>query len=80
MFSYGDEEINGISENTKRIDFAVQSGKGYLQITAGKDANVRINSLNGMQVASEQMAAGDTRTINLASGVYIINGMKVIVK
>lgn len=80
LVAFGEEETNGISENTKRIDFAVQSGKGYLQITSGNDANVRINSLNGMQVATEQMSAGDTRTINLPSGIYIVNGMKVIVK
>ena len=80
MFSYGSEETDGISDIAKRIDFALQSGKGYLQIISGKDANVRINSLNGMQIATEQMSAGDTRTINLPSGVYIVNGMKVIVK
>ena len=80
MFSYGSEVTDGISDIAKRIDFAVQSGKGYLQITSGNDANVRINSLNGMQVATEQMSAGDTRTINLPSGIYIVNGMKVIVK
>ena len=80
LFSYGEEETNGISENTKCIDFAVQSGKGYVKITAGKDANVRINTLNGMQMAKEQISAGDTRTINLPSGIYIVNGKKVIVK
>lgn len=80
LVNFGDEEISGISENTKRIDFAVQSGKGFLQISSGKDANVHINSLNGMQIVKEQMSAGDTRTINLPAGVYIVNGMKVIVK
>ena len=80
MVSFGDEDVNGISENTKRIDFAVQSGKGNLQITSGKDASVRICTLNGMMVSNEQMIAGETRTVNLPSGVYIVNGMKVIVK
>ena len=80
MFSYGDEETDGVSDIAKRIDLAVQSGKGYVRITAGKDANVRVSTLNGMQMAKEQMYAGDTRTINLPSGIYIINGMKIIVK
>lgn len=76
---FGDE-TDGISDVSNRIDFAVQSGKGYVEITSGKDANVRITSLNGMLIAIEQMSAGETRTINLPSGVYIVNGMKVIVK
>ena len=80
MFSYGDEETDGVSDIAKRIDLAVQSGKGYVRITAGKDANVRVSTLNGMQMAKEQMYEGDTRTINLPSGIYIINGMKIIVK
>lgn len=80
MFSYGVEETDGVSDIAKRIDLAVQSGKGYVRITAGKDANVRVSTLNGMQMAKEQMYAGDTRTINLPSGIYIINGMKIIVK
>ncbi len=74
------EETDGIKDLANRIDFAVQSGKGYVEITSGKDANVRITSLNGMQIAIEQMSSGETRTINLPSGVYIVNGMKVIVK
>ena len=80
MFSYGSEETDGISDIAKRIDFAVQSGKGYIQITSGKDSDVRIFTLNGMKIATEQMSAGDTRIVNLPSGVYIVNGMKVIVK
>ena len=80
MFSYGDEETDGVSDIAKRIDLAVQSGKGYVRITAGKDANVRVSTLNGMQMAKEQMYEGDTRTITLPSGIYIINGMKIIVK
>ncbi len=80
LFSYGSEETDGISDIAKRIDFAVQSGKGYIQITSGRDSDVRVFTLNGMQIAEEQMSAGDTRIINLPSGVYIVNGMKVIVK
>ena len=80
MFSYGSEETDGISDIAKRIDFAVQSGKGYIQITSGKDSDVRIFTLNGLQIATEQMSAGDTRIVNLPSGVYIVNGKKVIVK
>ncbi|MCR5130269.1 MAG: hypothetical protein K6C10_02265 [Prevotella sp.] len=80
LFSYGSEETDGISDIAKRIDFAVQSGKGYIQITSGKDSDVRIFTLNGMQIAAEQMSAGDTRIVNLPSGAYIVNGKKIIVK
>ena len=80
MFSYGSEETDGISDIAKRIDFAVQSGKGYIQITTGKDSDVRIFTLNGMKIANELMSAGESRKVSLPSGVYIVNGMKVIVK
>lgn len=80
MFTYDNEETSGIRENTKRFDFAVQSGKGYLQVTTGKDSNIRIYTLNGMKVAAELMQAGETSTFNVPAGVYIVNGMKIIVK
>lgn len=80
MFTYGSDEVNGISELTKRLDFAVRSGKGYLEITSGKDANVRISNLGGMLIDKEQMMAGETRIVNVPAGVYIVNGVKIIVK
>ena len=62
------------------LDFAVRSGKGYLEITSGKDANVRISNLGGMLIDKEQMMAGETRIVNVPAGVYIVNGVKIIVK
>ena len=61
-------------------DLMVRSGKGYIQFTSDKDQTVNILSLNGTSYSRVTMNAGDSKTISLPAGVYVVNNVKIIVK
>lgn len=61
-------------------DLAVRSGKGFIEITSTKDQTVNVLSLNGTSYSRVIMNAGDSKTVNLPAGVYVVNNVKIIVK
>ena len=73
-------ETDAIAEMPKRVDLAVTSGNGYLSMTSAIDQTVNVRSLNGMSVGELNMRAGDSRSINLPAGIYLVNNVKIIVK
>ncbi len=75
-------DLDGIRDMAKVYapDLAVKSGKGYIQFTSDKDQTVNILSLNGTSYSKVTMNAGDSKTINLPAGVYVVNNVKIIVK
>ena len=73
-------DTDAIVEMPKRIDLAVRSGKGYLLMTSAIDQTVNVRSLNGMSVGELNMRAGDSLSINLPAGIYLVNNVKIIVK
>lgn len=60
--------------------FALSADGGTLQIAAGRDISARITTLTGQTVMAADMPAGTTRTLTLPAGVYMVNGVKVLVK
>lgn len=74
-------EGTGIDDNWKaKADLMIRSDKGCLTITATKAQEVAIFSANGTCVAKASMQGSDTQTINLPSGVYVVNNVKIAVK
>ena len=61
-------------------DLAVRSGKGFIQMTSDKSQMVDIRSLNGTSYSMVNMNAGDSKTVKLPAGVYLVNNVKIIVK
>ena len=53
---------------------------GAVVVESSKDALVRIYNTAGSLIRSEQVAAGKTRIDSLNRGIYVVNGVKVIVK
>ena len=58
----------------------VKTGKGVITVGSATDNQVRIYGLNGVNVVSDNLNCGDERTYAVPSGVYVVNGVKVIVK
>lgn len=73
----GTTGIDGVAE---RPDLMVVPGYGAITMTSSIDQNVRVNSLSGVLVDNAKLQAGESRTINVPAGVYVINGVKIIVK
>ena len=53
---------------------------GAVVVESSKDALVRIYNTAGSLIRSEQVAAGKTKIDSLNRGIYVVNGVKVIVK
>ena len=70
--------IDDVLNNT--ADLKVVSGRGTLTLTSAKDQAVTITALNGARVNKVSLSAGETRTVSLPAGVYILNNTKIIVK
>lgn len=63
-----------------RGGFAFSAHDGQLTVTAQGDMTATVRNINGQAVESIKLKAGDSRTIQLPGGVYVVNGKKVIVK
>lgn len=59
---------------------SVVAGQGKVTITSDKAQTILVVSTSGAVVARQQVAAGETTSIYLVPGVYIVNGKKVAVK
>ena len=78
---YGDNwNTTGIADLTNRPDLAVKPGQGSITFTAGSDRHVKVFNVNGVTAKSVFIKAGETKSVSIPSGVYIINGVKIIVK
>ena len=75
-------ETDGIIDRTisQVPDLAVRSGKGFIQMTSAKDQVVNVFSLNGTSYSRLMLNAGDSKTVTLPAGVYVVNNVKIIVK
>ena len=78
---YGENELpTGIGEVTEKPDMAVIAGNGSLTFATTTDRQVQVFNTDGTTVNRLSMKAGETRTITLPAGIYIVNGKKIIVK
>ena len=64
----------------KNMDMSLRAGKGTITVAAAEDCNVHINGINGISRHNLDMNAGETRTISVPAGVYVVNGVKILVK
>ena len=82
MFGENDEMggTNGITDVQRDADLAIIPGKGTITIMARADKDVTIHNVRGITVNKCNLRAGDSETINVPAGVYVINGVKMVVK
>ena len=70
----------GINSLGMNPDLQVVPGNGMITLTSTIEQNVRVHSTSGVLVNNAKMQAGETQTIHVPAGVYVINGVKIIVK
>ncbi len=73
-------DIDAITANKDAQGFAISTSKGHLTLHATLPLQARICNINGQNVTTIYLNAGETRTISVASGIYLINGTKVMVR
>lgn len=73
--------IDNATENTTTsAGFMFSAETGKLTITATKDLRTNIRNINGQTIDTTSLKAGETRTVALPSGIYMVNGTKVVVR
>ena len=81
--SFDDNTATGISivgQDAGKGGLTITSGNSSLTLYAGRDASVVVASATGTLVGRYSMKQGDRKTLSLPSGLYVVNGNKVVVK
>lgn len=77
-----DDIITGICGVTagdgKALDITV--GNGQINVTANAATTLQIHTLAGQIVAKGRLDRGESRSVSVPQGIYIVNNVKVVVK
>lgn len=83
-YDLDDMQSMGITTDLDKVgtrpDLMIRSDRGMLTITASRSQDVVIRSVNGMMVKNTNVEAGNTTTVALPAGIYIVNNAKITVK
>lgn len=79
---FGENTTTGINDLTDKAvaDLVAIPGRGTITFKATADNDVQIVNVNGTKVGRVVIGAGETQTVNVPAGLYIVNGAKLIVK
>ncbi len=70
-------DITGLKKATAAEGFTYATGKGTISLTAGNATHVSIVDVQGRSLFSQNVQG--SKTVHLTTGVYLVNGNKVIV-
>ena len=83
-YDLDDMQSMGITTDLDKVstkpDLMIRSDRGLLTITASRTQDVVIRSVNGMVVKDTNVEAGNTTTVALPAGIYLVNNTKITVK
>ena len=79
-FIVGENNTTGIVDLEKKNFSGITTGDGTITITSNAAGTYRIFSAAGQNANTVVLKAGETRTVNVPAGVYLVNGVKVLVK
>lgn len=74
------EATSGIADASAQPDLAVTAGKGTLTLTSTVDQTVLVISAAGFTACRLFLLAGNSQTVALPAGVYVVNGVKLVVR
>ena len=81
IFGEGEGNTDAVRDlRQQNADLAVKAGRGTLTITSTIDNRVRIASLSGVSHYNLAVGAGETKTVSVPAGIYVVNGVKILVK
>lgn len=80
IYDDSNDEVTGIANLQTHPNLAVQAGNGTITFAATVDSKVNVYTVTGTLANSVSIKAGNTETINVPAGMYVVNGVKIIVK
>jgi sialidase-1 len=81
VFDENDVTTTGISDvSAAEGDLTVSTGHGTMTLTAASATRYATYTVGGQLVARGMLGAGETRSLAVPAGVYVVNNQKVVVR
>ena len=81
VFDENDVTTTGISDvSATEGDLMVSVGHGTMTLTAASATRYATYTVGGQLVARGMLGAGETRSLAVPAGVYVVNNCKVVVR
>lgn len=73
-------DIQEVTSKTTNAGFVFSSQAGQLTVKATKDLRVNVRNVSGQTIDVKALKAGESHSVKLPSGIYVVNGTKVLVR
>lgn len=73
-------DIQGVTSNATNAGFVFSAQAGQLTVKATKDLRVNVRNVSGQTIDVKALKAGESHSVKLPSGIYVVNGTKVMVR
>lgn len=72
--------ISQVAVDAVDAGFDCSANSGMLTVKATKDVRVSVRAINGKTLGVASLRAGDSRSFSLPTGIYVVNGSKVVMR
>lgn len=73
-------DIQEVTTDAINAGFVFSSQAGQLTVKATKDLRVNVRNVSGQTIDVKALKAGESHSVKLPSGIYVVNGTKVMVR
>lgn len=73
-------DIQEVTSKATNAGFVFSSQAGQLTVKATKDLRVNVRNVSGQTIDVKALKAGESHSVKLPSGIYVVNGTKVKVR
>lgn len=73
-------DIQEVTSKATNAGFVFSSQAGQLTVKATKDLRVNVRNVSGQTIDVKVLKAGESHSVKLPSGIYVVNGTKVMVR
>lgn len=73
-------DIQQVTSKATDAGFVFSSQAGQLTVKATKDLRVNVRNVSGQTIDVKALKAGESHSVKLPSGIYVVNGTKVMVR
>ena len=73
-------DIQEVTSEANNAGFVFSAQAGQLTVKATKDLRVNVRNVSGQTIDVKALKAGESHSVNLPSGIYVVNGTKAMVR
>lgn len=73
-------DIQEVTSKATNAGFVFSSQAGQLTVKATKNLRVNVRNVSGQTIDVKALKAGESHSVKLPSGIYVVNGTKVLVR